>query len=34
MIANQMGIAVAVVGSLLAIVGAILMLWIFWSRPA
>ena len=34
MIANQMGIAVAVVGSVLAIVGAILMLWIFWSRPA
>ena len=32
LIANQMGIAVAAGGSALAIIGAILMLWIFWSR--
>lgn len=32
MIANQMGIAVAAAGSLFAILGAVLMLWIFWSR--
>lgn len=32
MIINQMGVAVAAAGSLLAIIGAVLMLWIFWSR--
>ena len=32
LIANQMGIAVAAGGSALAIIGAVLMLWIFWSR--
>ena len=32
LIANQMGTAVAAGGSALAILGAILMLWIFWSR--
>jgi hypothetical protein len=32
MIANQMGTAVAAVGSALAIVSAALMLWSFWSR--
>lgn len=32
MIANQMGVFVAAAGSAFAIVGAVLMLWIFWSR--
>ena len=34
LIANQMGITVAVAGSVLAIIGAVLMLWIFWTRGA
>lgn len=32
MIANQLGVTVAAAGSVFAIVGAVLMLWIFWSR--
>jgi hypothetical protein len=32
LIANQMGTAVAAAGSALAILGAVLMVWIFWSR--
>ena len=32
MIIHQMGVVVAAAGSLLAIVGAVLMLWMFWSR--
>ena len=32
MIVNQMGVTVALVGSLLEIVGAVLMIWLFWSR--
>ena len=31
MLVNQMGVAVAAAGSILAIVGAVLMLWMFWS---
>ena len=34
LIINQMGIALAAVGSILAIIGALLMLWIFWSGTA
>lgn len=32
MIANQLGVTVAAAGSVFAILGAVLMLWIFWSR--
>ena len=32
LIANQMGTAVAAIGSALAILGAVLMAWIFWTR--
>jgi hypothetical protein len=32
LIANQRGITVAAAGSALAIIGAVLMLWIFWTR--
>ena len=34
MIANQMGVAVAAAGSILAIIGAVLMWWIFWSSAS
>ena len=34
LIANQMGVAVAAVGSAFAILGAVLMLWIFATRVA
>ena len=32
MIVNQMGVTVALVGSLFEIVGALLMIWLFWTR--
>ena len=32
MFANQLGVTVAAAGSVFAIIGAVLMLWIFWSR--
>ena len=34
MIVNQMGVTVALVGSLLEIIGAALMTWLFWTRTA
>lgn len=34
MIVNQMGVTMALVGSLLELIGAVLMGWIFWSRTA
>lgn len=34
MIVNQMGITVALAGSLLEIIGAGLLAWLFWSRTA
>jgi hypothetical protein len=34
MVVNQMGVTVALVGSLLEIIGAVLMAWLFWTRAA
>ena len=34
LIVNQMGVTVALVGSLLEVIGAVLMTWVFWSRTA